>query len=200
MRVILCAAVAAVMAAASGGAARAQEAWVGAYMHDVKDALSVGGYEDDTTQVALGAISRPLDPLARVGRPSAYVLAAFNTEGGTNYAAAGLSWRVRLTDDGRLYLRPGVGVAVHDSEVDLPSPYEPGLTHPERQRRFQRGREDIDLGSRILFEPELALGWRATDRLALEASYLHVSHGTLFGDQNPGLSDLGVRLVYSFAR
>ena len=51
---------------------------------------------------------------------------------------------------------------------------------------------------RILFEPEIALGYRVSERLALEASYLHISHATIFGDQNPGLTDIGVRAVYRF--
>ncbi len=204
MRVMACAATAVAWAgicfAGLGGAACAQEAWVGAYAHDVKDGLSLGGYEDDTTQIAAGVIGRPIERLVRIGRPSAYALAAFNTQGGTNYAAAGLVWRVPLDDAGRIYLRPGLGLAVHDGEVDLPSPFASGLSDAERQARFQRGGRELDLGARVLFEPELALGFQATDRVALEASYMHVSHGSIFGDQNPGLTDVGVRLVYNFAR
>jgi hypothetical protein len=146
--------------------------------------------------VAAGAIGAPLERLRRIGRPSPYVLAAVNSDGGTNYAAAGLSWRLNLRSDGRIYLRPGLGVAVHDGDIDHPSPYEPGITAQEQANRFRRGREEIDLGSRVLFQPEVALGWRVSPRVALEASWLHVSHGQLFGRQNPGLSDLGIRLVY----
>jgi hypothetical protein len=50
----------------------------------------------------------------------------------------------------------------------------------------------------VLFQPEVALGWRVTERVAVEASWLHISHGQLFGRQNPGLSDIGIRLVYGF--
>ena len=198
MRIMRCAAAAVAMVAGLGGAASAQEAWVGAYVHDVKDSLSIGGFEDESTQIAAGLISRPIEPLRRLGRPSAYLLAAVNTDGGTSYAAAGLSWRLRLTETGRIYVRPGLGLAVHDGEVDLPSPYAVGLSDVQRQERFARGEQEIDLGSRVLFEPEIALGFQATDRVAVEASYMHVSHGTIFGDQNPGLSDVGLRLVYNF--
>jgi hypothetical protein len=199
MRIMACAA-AAVLGFGGLGAASAQEAWVGAYAHDVKDGLSLGGYEDDTTQIAAGVISQPLGSLARIGRPSAYLLTAFNTRGGTNYAAAGLSWRIALGGGGRVYLRPGLGVAVHDGEVDLPSPYAPQLSDAERASRFDRGGRELDLGSRFLFQPELALGFRASERVAVEASYMHISHGTVFGDQNPGLTDVGVRLLYNFGR
>lgn len=186
---------AAVMSAA--GTAAASEVWLGAYVHDVEDGLSIGHYEGGA-QVAAGVIGTPLEALRRVGRPSPYLLAAANTDGGTNYAAAGLSWRLNLRGDGRVYLRPGLGLAVHDGDTDHPSPYETGITGVEQMNRFRRGRQEIDLGSRVLFQPELALGWRVNERVAVEASWLHISHGQLFGRQNPGLSDLGIRLVYGF--
>ena len=182
-------------AALSSGQAQAGELWLGAYDHDVDDAMSNGRYEAGA-QVAAGLIGRPLEPLRLLGRPSPYVLAAVNTDGGANYAAAGLSWRLKLDRAGRLYLRPGLGLAVHDRETDFPSPYEPGLTTTQRRDRFDRGRQEIDLGSRVLFQPELALGWRVNERMAVEASWLHLSHGQTAGGQNPGLSDVGVRLVY----
>ena len=182
---------------ASAGAAQAQEVWGGVYAHDISDGLAEGGFEEGT-QFAAGVIGPQLESLRIIGRPSPYVLAAVNTDGGTNYAAVGLSWRVPLTGDGRVYLRPGLGVAVHDADIDFPSPYENGISEAERQRRFQRGLDELDLGNRILFEPEIALGYQLSDRLALEASYLHISHATIFGDQNPGLTDVGVRAVYRF--
>jgi len=182
---------------AGAGAAQAQEVWGGVYAHDLTDGLAKGGFEEGV-QIAGGVIGPQLESLRRIGRPSLYGLVAANTAGGTNYAAVGLSWRVPLGDGGRLYLRPGLGVAVHDGGVDFPSPLEPGLTDPERQRRFKKGQEEIDFGNRILFEPEIALGYKVSERLAIEASYLHISHATIFGDQNPGLTDLGVRAVYRF--
>ena len=191
MRVVAGAAVAAAMLGICR--AEAAEVWLGAYDHDVHDAMSIGRYEAGA-QLGAGYIGAPLEPLRLLGRPSPYVLAAVNTDGGTNYAAAGLAWRVSLGQ--RLYVRPGLGLAVHDGDVDFPSPYEPGLTSDQRHARFQRGREEIDLGARVLLEPELALGWRVSDRLAVEASWMHVSHGRIAGGQNPGLSDVGVRLVY----
>ena len=187
--------VGAALAAAVLGVCRAEaaELWVGAYDHDVHDAMAIGRYEAGV-QLGAGLIGGPLEPLRLLGRPSPYVLATVNTDGGTNYAAAGLSWRVPVGD--RLYLRPGLGLAVHDGDVDVPSPYEPTLTADQRRARFERGRDEIDLGARVLLEPELALGWRVSERVAVEASWMHVSHGRIAGGQNPGLSDVGVRLVY----
>jgi hypothetical protein len=53
----------------------------------------------------------------------------------------------------------------------------------------------IDLGSRVLFEPELAVGLRLNPQLAAELSWVHVSHAQLFGGQNPGMDFLGARVV-----
>lgn len=50
----------------------------------------------------------------------------------------------------------------------------------------------------MLFEPEWSLGWRATDRLSIEISWIHLSHAQLAGNQNPGLGDFGLRAVYRF--
>lgn len=191
---LLAAVAAAALCTVASGAA-AQEVFGGVYAHDLSDGLSIGGFEDGV-QLIGGWRSAPIQELDAVGSPSVHLLAAGNTNGGTNYAAVGLSWRFQLSE--RVYFRPGIGVAVHDGDVDFPSPYEAGLTDAERQRRFRRGAEELDLGSRVLFEPELALGYQATERLAVELSWVHVSHATIFGDQNPGLTDFGVRLNYRY--
>ncbi len=47
----------------------------------------------------------------------------------------------------------------------------------------------------MLFEPELAVGARLNDRLGVEASWVHMSHAQLFGAENPGIDNLGVRLT-----
>lgn len=170
------AAAAAVFVPSAAGATSAQEVFLGVYWHDFSDGLSIGDYEDGA-QIIGGVRSAPIESLDFVGRPSVYLLGAVNTDGGTNYAALGLSWRVQLSE--RFYLRPGLGVAVHDGDVDFPSPFESGIGEAERQRRFRRGQDEIDLGNRVLFEPEIALGYQATERLAVELSYVHVSHATL---------------------
>ena len=54
--------------------------------------------------------------------------------------------------------------------------------------------DEIAFGSRILFEPEIAVGAEINDRLSIEASWVHMSHGTLFSRQNPGIDNFGVRL------
>ncbi|MDZ4370999.1 MAG: acyloxyacyl hydrolase [Phenylobacterium sp.] len=173
----------------------AGEVFTGVYAHDVDDGISYGKFEDGA-QIVVGARTTALDELKILGRARVHLLAGVNTSGGTNYAAAGLSWRFHLSE--RLYLQPGIGLAIHDGRVNLPSPDEPGLTPDERLKRLRDFQTKLDLGSRVLFEPELALGWKATSRLSMELSWIHVSHAKLAGDYNPGLGDVGLRLVYRY--
>ncbi|HEY8572976.1 acyloxyacyl hydrolase [Phenylobacterium sp.] len=170
----------------------AGEVFLGAYAHDIDDEISIGHTAESGAQVIGGFRTERIDALSFIGRPQAHVMGAVNTAGGINYAAAGVSWRFGDT----LYVRPGIGVAVHSGEVDLPSPFEPGITVAEQKLRLQRN--DLDLGSRVLAQLELAVGWQATERLGIELSWLHLSHGQLFGEQNPGLGEVGVRAIYRF--
>ncbi|HEY2356713.1 MAG TPA: acyloxyacyl hydrolase [Phenylobacterium sp.] len=161
--------------ALSAGAATAGEAFVGAYAHDVS-VFALGGYEDGA-QISAGYRTDPLRPLHVLGSPSVYGFGAANTAGGVNYAAAGLSWRI----GDRLFLRPGLGLAVQDGEV----------------HKFQEG-DTLNLGSRVLAELELGLGWQINPRTSVEGSFVHLSHGQLAGRQNPGLDDVGLRLSVRF--
>ena len=180
---------------ASAEAAAAGEVFAGAYLHDINDGVTDGGYEDGP-QVVIGARTTALDELSVIGRPRVHLLAGVNTSGGTNYAAAGLSWRFDLSR--RVYVQPGIGLAVQDGRINLPSPDAPGLTPDERAKRLRDRQTKLDLSSRVLFEPELTLGWKATDRLSVELSWIHLSHGWLAGSYNPGLADIGLRFTYRY--
>ena len=190
-RLLFAAAAASASAAVPAGAA---EVWAGVYAHDIEDGLSEGGIERGP-QLAAGVIAAPLEALSILGRPSPFLTGAVNTQGGTSYASVGLSWRVPM--GARAYLRPALGLGVHDGEIDLPSPYVVGLADVTRQQRFARGQEELDLGSRVLAHLEFAIGWRASNQISIEASWMHLSHGGSAGESNPGLSDLGLRLVYT---
>lgn len=152
----------------------AQEAWVGMSAHEV-DTPFTRDIDEGGVDIQAGYRFARQDALAVIGRPAPYVLAVVNTRGDTSLVAAGLSWK--LGD--AVYLRPGIGIAVHDG--------------PRRRQDAWGFR--TDLGSRVLFEPELAVGARLSDRLAIEASWIHVSHAQLFSRQNPGLDIIGARLV-----
>jgi hypothetical protein len=185
----------ALAAAAIAAPATAGEVFTGVYAHDVDDGISFGKFEDGA-QIVTGVRTTALDELKFLGRPRVHLLVGVNTSGGTNYLASGLAWRFPLSE--RLYVQPGIGLAIHDGRVNLPSPDEPGLTPAERLKRLNDFQTKLDLGSRVLFEPELSIGWKATRRLSVEVSWIHLSHGKLAGDYNPGLGDIGLRLLYRY--
>jgi hypothetical protein len=151
--------------------AHADEVWIGVYQHDIT--LAQVRYETGQDLKA-GWIGDPIDGLKAIGRPAPHVLVSKSLSGETDYVAAGLNW----TLGSRLYLRPGIGLAVNNG----PRP------------AVRNGRR-VDLGSPITFEPELAVGWRIDDRLRVEASWIHLSHATLFSRQNRGMDSMGVRLL-----
>jgi lipid A 3-O-deacylase len=158
-----------IAAVTTPASAHAGELFGGVYVHDVKTPLDLSGIEGGA-DVQLGyrggrIAGTPLQP---------YVFGALNTAGQTSYAAVGLSAKF----GGRIFIRPGLGLAVHTGSAD----------------RFYRP-DRIAFGSRILFEPELGIGARVTDRLGVEASWVHMSHAQLFGRENPGIDNIGVRLT-----
>ena len=168
MRLILALSAAATLIATP---AQAGEIFGGVYKHAVETPLSLSGGDERGVDLQLGY------RWAGIGRTGLqpYVFAAANTAGDTHYAAAGLSYRFGK----QIYLRPGIGLALHTGST----------------RDFDvRGNGEIEFGSRLLFEPELGVGYQANDRLSVEASWVHMSHATLFGGQNPGIDNIGVRL------
>jgi hypothetical protein len=170
------AAAAAALLAFSASPAAAQEVFGGVYAHDVKTGITKSGFETGTSFVA-GVRGERIRGLSAIGAPSPYLFGSLNSEGNTHFAAAGISWKIGDS----VYVRPGIGLAVHSG----PSSVVPG-----------DGR--IDFGSRILFEPEIGVGAQVSEALSIEAHWVHLSHAKLFGGQNPGIDNIGVRLNYRF--
>jgi hypothetical protein len=151
--------------------AQAQEVFAGLHAHAVNTPLSLSSGEERGVDLSVGY------RFAGIGgtRFQPYVLGSLNSRGDTSFAAAGVSYRF----GNRFYVRPGLGVAIHNGSAG----------------NFERpGNGEIEFGSRILFEPELAVGIQVTDRLGIEASLVHLSQGQLFGRQNPGINNVGIRL------
>lgn len=150
----------------------AGELFGGLYVHDVKTPLTLSG-EESGVDVQLGWRGgrighTPLQP---------YVFGALNSAGNTSYAAAGISARFGKS----VYVRPGLGIAVHNGSAK-------NFEDPTNNK--------IDFGSRVLFEPELGIGADISSRASIEASWVHMSHAQLFGRQNPGIDNIGVRLNF----
>lgn len=125
----------------------------------------------------LGWRGDPMRALKVIGSPAPHVYVIANTAGNTNFAVAGIDWKI----GGKVYVRPGIGLAVHDGP-----------------RRGHASPDRIDFGSRVLFAPELGLGMQTGKRSSLELSWVHFSHAQLFGRQNPGSDSFGVRLNFRY--
>ena len=156
-------------------AAQADTLWLGVYRHDIT--WSDAKYESGADLKA-GWISAPIaTQLPLIGRPSIHVVVSKSLAGGTDYLAVGID----RTFGSRIYVRPGIGLAVNDG----------------KRPQYNKGRR-VDLGSPITFEPELAFGLRLGPRVAIEASWIHLSHAQLFSHQNRGMDSWGVRTLVRF--
>lgn len=158
------------------GPAHAGEVFGGVFIHDVSSPLTLSGVEpgvDAQLGYRFGRIGKtPLQP---------YIFGSVNTAGETHYAVAGMSAKFGK----RLFIRPGLGVAVHSGDSrDFEDPFD----------------NDVEFGSRVLFAPEVGVGYQVNDRVSIEASLAHLSHGQFFGNQNPGIDNVGVRLSWKLGR
>ncbi len=153
-------------------AAQAGELFGGVYIHDVDSPLTKSGIEkgaDVQLGYRWGRIGKtPLQP---------YLFGAVNTSGETHYAVAGVSAKFGK----RVYVRPGLGIALHSGDNG-------NFEDPSD--------DDVEFGTSVLFAPELGLGYQVSERFSVEASIVHLSHAQLFGRQNPGIDNVGVRLSW----
>ena len=158
--------------AALAAPAHAGELYGGVYAHAVDTPFTLDTQEEGA-DLQLGY---RLDPLLPVARIEPYVFGSVNSErGGTDFVGVGISRKFGL---GSVYVRPGVGLVLHNA---------PSLrSNPASGLR-------TDLGSRVLFEPEIALGLNLAPRVSVEASWVHISNGQILGKQNPGIDMIGLR-------
>lgn len=154
--------------------ASAGELFGGFYFHDIDSPLTKSGIEEGV-DVQLGyrwdRIGRtPLQP---------YLFGAVNTAGETHYAVAGLSAKFGK----RFYVRPGLGIAIHSGDNQ-------GFEDPSD--------DNVEFGTSVLFAPEVAVGLSINERASVEASLVHLSHAQIFGGQNPGIDNVGIRFNWKF--
>jgi hypothetical protein len=179
----------------SCGEVSAADVFGGVYDHAI---FAPSGGESGA-DIMLGARSAPIQGWTWLAKPSLHVILSANTKVPTDFAAVGLNWMLPLAFDGRLYARPGFGLAYTTGQADVGNAYAPGLSASERERRLHLSQTRIDFGSNELFEPEFALGYRVTRQWATEISYIHLSNGQIFHQgKNQGLDDVGVRVAYTF--
>ena len=156
--------------------AMAGEVYGGIYAHAVDTPFTFDTGEGGV-DVQAGYRFDGVEALDFIGGPEPYAFGSVNFDGGTNFIGVGISWKAEI---GMLYLRPGVGLVIHDGPTER--------VDPDTRIR-------TDLGSRLLFEPEIALGYDVDERLSIEASWVHISNARLFNsEQNPGIDTMGVRV------
>ncbi|WP_158611028.1 acyloxyacyl hydrolase [Aurantiacibacter spongiae] len=177
MKHVILRALAAIAALAVPASASAQEIFGGVYAHAVDTPFTLDTTESGTLDIAAGIRFGRIDALDFIGSPAPYVVGNLNTDGYTSFVGGGLAWTI---GDGPVYVRPGIGMVVHDA--------------PEFRVNPETGYR-TDLGSRVLFEPEIGVGYRLTDRASVEAHWMHISQGQIFdGEQNPGIDMIGARM------
>jgi lipid A 3-O-deacylase len=158
--------------------AQAQEIYVGASKHGVDTPFSIENGEGRGADLQAGIRSKRIEALGFLGKPQAHLHGQVSLNGDTSFVAAGLSWKI----GDKIYVRPGIGLALHNDRI--------------KDFRLFDGRR-IDLGSRILFEPEISLGAKLSDKVAAELSWVHISNAGVLSRQNPGMDFIGARLVFS---
>lgn len=161
------------VAIALPGAAHAGEVFAGLHVHDVKTPFDASGIESGV-DFSLGYRGGGIGHLLGA-QLQPYIFGALNSAGNTDYAAAGIEAKFPLGSN--FYFRPGIGIAIHNGSAG----------------KYYRT-DKIAFGSRVLFEPEIALGTSISRRFSIEASWVHMSHAQLFGKENPGIDNLGIRL------
>lgn len=182
-------------ALALSGAAQAGEVFVGAYAHGVGTKQEQEGGAD----FMLGVRSERIESLWWLGKPSLHAFGSVNTEVDTHFIAAGVNWPIPIFGSAKWYIRPGIGLAYTTGEADIGNAFDPGITAAERARRQRLSATRIDFGSQVLFEPELAIGYRINDAWKVEASFVHLSNGQILAQgKNQGLDDVGVRVSRRF--
>ncbi len=167
--------IAACCAAFIAAPASAQEIFGGIAKHGVDTPFTLKTYEGGT-DFQLGIRGDPIVGLGPIGGPAPYLFGSINSAGDTSFVAAGLAWKINA---GPVYIRPGVGIALHNAP----------------NRRSTPDGTRTDLGSRVLFEPEIGIGMAVAPRVSIEAHWSHISGARIFnGEQNPGLDMIGARV------
>ena len=157
--------------------ASAQEAFGGVYAHAVDTPFTLETTETGSVDIAAGVRFGGIEALDFIGSPEPYILGSLNMSGDTSFGGVGLAWTI---GNGPVYVRPGIGIVVHDG--------------PEFRVNPETGFR-TDLGSRVLFEPEIGVGYRISEKVSAEAHWMHISQGQIFdGEQNPGIDMIGLRV------
>lgn len=122
--------------------------------------------------------------------PQPYINGTLNLEGETSFGGAGLLWRQTLGE--KFYGDISIGLVAHTGATDIPD--DVGFIEAVRLSQTE-----IQFGSRILFRPQFALGYRVTDKWSGEIFFEHLSNGSIFSSEiNEGVDNIGVKAARRF--
>jgi len=119
-----------------------------------------------------------LDSFIWLGQVRPHVGATVNFGGKESMAYAGLSWTVPLGD--MFFVEGAFGGAIHNGELH-------DAVDPLRS-----------LGCPVLFHEAVSLGANITDNASVMLTAEHASHAGLCGNDNRGLTNMGVRFGFKF--
>jgi lipid A 3-O-deacylase len=213
-RFILAAAIAALSSTAQ---AQVSEARLGANIHDIDwTGLGSGADKERSTAINGEILFEEPEFLKWALSPQPYIGGALNLEGETSHGGAGLLWRQTFAKN--FYFDVSFGLVVHDGTIEVKaSPIvqsviddaavEASFTDAQRAQFAsdlavfrQRQNSEIDLGSRVLFREQIALGYRWSEEWSGHIFAEHLSHGNILvsGRPNEGLDTFGFRLARHF--
>jgi hypothetical protein len=155
-----------------------------------------GMEENGTTNVQIAYRTAPLPILLK---PRLTAKAEINTGGRTSFFGAGAEWRQHAFR-GRAYAQAGIGVTLIDGYAVTPDPFEPGISPGQARQRYGVYLRRTSFGSQVLFNPNASIGIRLDRRWAVEAVWEHFSHAQVFSERNPGIDNVGIRLVRALGR
>jgi lipid A 3-O-deacylase len=166
------------------------EVHVGVMAHNICVTNCKNADKEDGPNVEFQVSFESPEFLNWAGSPQPYIMASINTAGETSFGGVGLDWRWNFAENWAL--EPGVGIVVHDGEVNNPFPN----GSPEAAEFAE---EHVLLGSEVLFRTSIGLTYDFAGPWEVQAYFEHLSHGQILASgRNQGLDEAGIRFGYQF--
>ena len=119
--------------------------------------------------------------------PRPHLGANFNTSStNTDFVYTGLTWEWRSWRS--IFIDASFGFAIHNGILKNDA----GVVFPPDVGRKR------ELGTRFLFRESIEIGVAVTEHHSLSIIWDHLSNAGLFGEQNEGLDNIGIRYGYRF--
>jgi hypothetical protein len=152
------------------------EVRLGAFAHDPWSPEK--GSVDLNGEILTPKLFRTVDPTWEWLVPRFHLGGTANFNGRTSHAYAGLTWTYDITS--AFFIEGSLGGSANDGETGRVVP-------PDHSA----------LGCHVMFRESASLGYRITSSVSVMGSVEHISNAGLC-DQNRGLTNVGLRLGYSF--